>query len=497
MSDKFYVGLDITGFADNGKTRPISRVTLLLDDENSITAGDDTGRELSASCPHATQAMVDAILANVKGYQYQMYSADAANIDPSAELGDGVTANGIYSVVSRIDDDGSGYAGLSAPGEEELEDEYPAAGPMTQEFNRKISETKSLITKTAAQIRLEVANEIDGLSSSITVELDNIRSEINGKIDEESAQSLINQALDSITLSVSSSKGSTTIKLTSDGVDISAATVNLSVNAANITGTLTASQIDATNLKVSAANITGTLTIGQLPSSVATDSDIPLYTSDLINNSGYTTSSQVTTITNNAISTANISASQITTGTLNADYLKLNGLLATYYGSSIYGYLGATTAGSLPGAALCDSTLNNYIIAATSGVRMSYHDTYQIWVASNGCWTSSTIEVYSDRRLKNSICYGLERYEQFFDALKPASFRLNSEGKRAKCRLGFIAQDVRNAARKCGLKNKDIALLGKNSDGYYGLSYSEIIPLNTWEIQRLKQRVADLERRLQ
>ena len=129
MSDKFFVGLDLTGMENNGVQRPISRVTFLLDDENSVTAGDDTGRELLADCPHATQAMAEAILAQVKGVQYRMFSADDAALDPSAELGDGVTAGGLYSVISRLSDDGSGYSGIAAPGESELEDEYPAGGP--------------------------------------------------------------------------------------------------------------------------------------------------------------------------------------------------------------------------------------------------------------------------------------------------------------------------------------------------------------------------------
>ena len=95
MFDKHFVGLDLTGVEDNGLQRPISRVTLLLDNENSITAGDDTGLELLADCPHATQAMANAILAQIKGYRYRMFSADNAGLDPSAELGDGVTAGGV------------------------------------------------------------------------------------------------------------------------------------------------------------------------------------------------------------------------------------------------------------------------------------------------------------------------------------------------------------------------------------------------------------------
>ena len=178
MFDKHFVGLDLTGVEDNGLQRPISRVTLLLDNENSITAGDDTGLELLADCPHATQAMANAILAQIKGYRYRMFSADNAGLDPSAELGDGVTAGGVYSVISRLSDDGSGYAGISAPGEAELEDEYPAGGPITTSFNRKIAQTYSKITKTAEQIRLEVANDLQGLSSSITVELSKITQKV-------------------------------------------------------------------------------------------------------------------------------------------------------------------------------------------------------------------------------------------------------------------------------------------------------------------------------
>ena len=173
MSEKYYVGGDITSFVDNGKYKPISRVTLLLDDEKSLTAGDDTGMEITASCPHATQAMVNALLQSMKGYQYQAYEAGAANIDPAAELGDGVTVGGIYSPLSKISDDGRGYAGISSPGEAEMEDEYPADGYITQEFNRKIAETRSTITKTSEEIMLKVEG-IDGKYTEVKTTLDGL-----------------------------------------------------------------------------------------------------------------------------------------------------------------------------------------------------------------------------------------------------------------------------------------------------------------------------------
>lgn len=217
MSDKYYVGGDVTSFSDNGKYKPISRVTLLVDDENSLTAGDDTGMEVIASCPHATQPMVNALLQTMKGYQYQAYEAGAANIDPAAELGDGVTVGGIYSPLSKLSDDGRGYAGISSPGEAEMEDEYPAGGYIAQEFNRKIAETRSIITKTSEEIMLKVEG-LDGKYTEVKTTLDG--------------------------LTVTDASGTTKINGSSIKTD------NLYVAAANITGTLTANQIQTGSIRV-------------------------------------------------------------------------------------------------------------------------------------------------------------------------------------------------------------------------------------------------------
>ena len=217
MSDKYYVGGDITSFSDNGKYKPISRVTLLVDDENSLTAGDDTGMEVIASCPHATQPMVSALLQTMKGYQYLAYEAGAANIDPAAELGDGVTVGGIYSPLSKLSDDGRGYAGISSPGEAEMEDEYPAGGYIAQEFNRKIAETRSIITKTSEAIMLKVEG-IDGKYTEVKTTLDG--------------------------LTVTDASGTTKINGSSIKTD------NLYVAAANIKGTLTADQIQTGSIRV-------------------------------------------------------------------------------------------------------------------------------------------------------------------------------------------------------------------------------------------------------
>ena len=166
---------------------PNAHVTLMVDENNPITAGDDTSREIVADWPFATQEMVNAILSRIKGYQYHAYTASDAGINPVVELGDAVTVGGIYSVVSRIEDDGTGYPSIAAPGEAELEDEYPSVGPVTQTFNRQISETRSLISKTSEEILLQAENELEGLSSSFSVQLDKISEELTDECNGVSA----------------------------------------------------------------------------------------------------------------------------------------------------------------------------------------------------------------------------------------------------------------------------------------------------------------------
>lgn len=202
--DSHEVGQDYVNFTDNGKTKPVSRVTLVLDDENVITAGDDTGLELSMSCPYATQPMADAILAQLSGYQYQMYEASAVNIDPAAELGDLVEVNGICSSIDRISDDGLGYPDISAPGKEELEDEYPSTSYVETSFNRKLAQTRSAIEKSAEEIREYVQNDVTNALAEVDVSLEAITQRIT---DGENKTAEIEAKVDGIKMEVTTDAG--------------------------------------------------------------------------------------------------------------------------------------------------------------------------------------------------------------------------------------------------------------------------------------------------
>ena len=140
MSDKVYVGSNVSSMVKKGEFEPVSRVTMWYDDEHYYTAGDDAGRALEIDNPWATQEMANEVLSNLKGYVYRPFDAADAALDPAAELGDAVTVGGIYSVLAHSDQrfDAGFTADISAPGEKEVDHEYPYLDPQERELKRRV-----------------------------------------------------------------------------------------------------------------------------------------------------------------------------------------------------------------------------------------------------------------------------------------------------------------------------------------------------------------------
>lgn len=102
--------------------------------------------------------------------------------------------------------------------------------------------------------------DVQGNVTNLEITASELRTQISGKLDGSEAQSLIDQTVDKISLEVSSGSGGSSFVLKKDGVQISSDTVDITANAinlstANISGTLSASYIDAANLHVQGANI--------------------------------------------------------------------------------------------------------------------------------------------------------------------------------------------------------------------------------------------------
>lgn len=337
MSDKVFLGTRMAQLDTSPALAPVSKVILAVDSENAYIAGDDTGRTIEVTCPYGTQEMANNILSALSSYTYTPAMAQDAILDPAAEIGDGLTMGGVYTILaqSTLTFDGLMTSDAGAPGQAEQESEYKYQSPVIADINWQLAETRSLISKTSEEILLKVENELEGLSSSFSVQLQQIQSQVTGLNGQVSS---ITQKVDNITLSVSNGSTSSSISLSVGGVTVSSQTIQMNglvtftglangtttIDGACIkTGTIEASRIDTDSLYVNAANITGSLVIGQLPDDVATTGDIPDRVSELLNDEGYQTERGVVKIIDGTVTADYVNALRITARTLQGREVEL------------------------------------------------------------------------------------------------------------------------------------------------------------------------------
>lgn len=193
-----------------------------------------------------------------------------------------------------------------------------------------------------------------------------------------------------------------------------------------------------------------------------------------------------------------INANYIRSGTIDADIVTL--------GSGWGGFAcaqGSTGISVTYGAKMYGSDEDYYFIATNSGVRMQAPDN-GITITNNVISASEEITVGSDRRIKNSISYDMDKYSGFFMSLKPSFYRFN-KGSSQRFHIGFIAQDVEEALLNNGLKTSDFAgfvrCAGAHDvhDQYLDqcyLRYADFISLNTYMIQKLYREIEQLKEKL-
>lgn len=146
MSGKIFIGNAASSLTEADKLLPYSKVTV-TDGTNSYTSGDSSGRELTVNVPLLPSGdgatLAANILAAVKNYRYQPYEAAGALLDPAAELGDGVTVGGIYGGIHAKTTTFSRLfrATVSAPAEEEIDNEYPYLSAQERDAVRQKKQT--------------------------------------------------------------------------------------------------------------------------------------------------------------------------------------------------------------------------------------------------------------------------------------------------------------------------------------------------------------------
>ena len=169
----FAIGSDLVAVDFSPAFDAYSRVTIEIDDDTEISVGSDIGRELRFACPWGTQQMAQDILDSLYGYQYQPYSAQSALVDPSAEIGDGITIKGVlggiyaqtlyFSPLMESD--------VSATQDEEIDHEYPYVPSQERKIKHLRQDMESEFNIQAGLISAKVS-KIGGKQSSFGWKLD-------------------------------------------------------------------------------------------------------------------------------------------------------------------------------------------------------------------------------------------------------------------------------------------------------------------------------------
>lgn len=507
MLGKTFLGSNVSDLDTGGQTLAISRVILTVDGETSYISGDESGKTIEKSCPWGSQAMADRILASVKGVRYRPFTGTDGMLDLAAEVGDGITVGGVYSVLAQTDItfDRLCAADVSAPGANEATSEYPYKSRSQRQSERELARIRSSITKTAERITLLVENEVEGLegkleltASSLTSEIKNTRDGLNSKIE---------QTASSLTTQISNTQSGLNSK-----IEQTAASIQTQINGLNNAYSSISQTVDSISLGV--FNGRESSTIALYKNGIAIQSEE-------ISFSGMVTFNDL----------SGDRGTIIDGGAIDTNTLRLNSL----YGNYIYindargreaGMIAATGSSSYDGQKMKFSSGAIEITATPGDLYLSgggaYYATLQLGnghaaiggdcipkssgrysCGSSGfpwsdVYADNDAIVTSDLTKKKDVSGDLSAYDRFFDALRPIRYRLEN-GKSGRVHLGLGAQDVERALEEAGLDGMDFGGFVKSprEDGGfdYALRYGEFIPLCIARIQELTARVARLEGR--
>ena len=161
-----------------------SKVIIIVSDEIEYSAGTDTGRTLTLNCPWGTQEIANNILQSIKGFQYQPMTVENALVDPSVEIGDGISANGVYSGVYSLETKFNSNlpTSVSAPADEELYEEHTYIPKTEREVTRKFLDFQSQFKIQDGKISAEVEerkSDTKSIRATLEVQAGQITAKVN------------------------------------------------------------------------------------------------------------------------------------------------------------------------------------------------------------------------------------------------------------------------------------------------------------------------------
>lgn len=318
----------------------------------------------------------------------------------------------------------------------------------------RIGDAEGNITQlqaTAKGLQASVSN-LDGAITNIKADVNGIRATVSTKIDATQAQSIFDQSAEGFTLAASSGEDGTVFKLKYNGALIaSTGSIDVCVDAVNIYGTLTATKLRGGSISVVDDDNNE---CGTIQTTYASSSDYKL----------------------------DISSSAMELFTEDGSLFIASGWdRSNKYHASI------------------EVDGNSEEVQIKGDVIPNADDVYNLG-SPNFVWSAiycSTNELNgSDRNIKNSIEALPEKYVRMFDLVEPKRYKLNS-GTSGRFHTGFIAQEVEDAMRACGINSQEFAGWARatREDGSetYFLRYSEFIPILWAKVREQEERLKRLE----
>ena len=184
MSSSVNVLKNMVSFDKAEQFDGFSKVIIIVSDEVEYSAGTDTGRTLTLNCPWGTQEIANNILQSIKGFQYQPMTAEDALVDPSVEIGDGISANGVYSGVYSLETKFNSNlpTSVSAPADEELYEEHTYIPKTEREVTRKFLDFQSQFRIQDGKISAEVEerkSDTKSIRATLEVQAGQITAKVN------------------------------------------------------------------------------------------------------------------------------------------------------------------------------------------------------------------------------------------------------------------------------------------------------------------------------
>lgn len=148
--------------ATSGDTVTVSKIT--NNGEQTVSAAlTRAGSVFEVDCPlvkpSQRQTVADNLLAKVYGFSYQPYQADGAFLNPAAELGDAITAFGVYGGLYKQNTTFGRLmcASIGAPSEEEIDSEFQFKSETERRYARKFADIAAEFEIQAGEISAKVS----------------------------------------------------------------------------------------------------------------------------------------------------------------------------------------------------------------------------------------------------------------------------------------------------------------------------------------------------